>query len=190
MLLNDKNIRIALRNHLYNRKYPPIHLLEEVRIHNGNAIADLVAINKRTHCYEIKGETDKISRLTFQGIYYNSTFNKITLVTTRNHLKKATKEIPLYWGILIIEGENDKIKFSYHRKTRNNPYLIKDKILLSLWKEELQFIYKYIENKNPRKSKNREELIKDISTGISVTKINEFFINFISNRKYYKIEKI
>ena len=88
-LLNDIDIRVALIEKLQSMPTKPKAVIEELRVHNGNAIADVVALYKEAHCFEIKGDGDKIERIVTQGRFYDFSFRKITLVTTTKHLAKA-----------------------------------------------------------------------------------------------------
>ena len=59
MTLNDSEIRRSLIQKLNNQAKQPKAILEELRVHNGNAIADVVAIHNNAHCYEIKAMETK-----------------------------------------------------------------------------------------------------------------------------------
>ena len=68
MELNDARIREALLRKLAKQKVKPRAVLEELHVHNGRAIADVVTLHAEAHCYEIKGETDRIERILTQGM--------------------------------------------------------------------------------------------------------------------------
>ena len=91
MNLNDTNIREALLRKLGRQTRRPRAVLQELHVHNGRAIADVVTLHSEAHCYEIKGATDRIARITVQGKYYNAVFRRITLVTTECNLRRALK---------------------------------------------------------------------------------------------------
>lgn len=151
MGLNDKEIRHALLQKLMNQASQPKAIIEELRVHNGNAIADIVALYNEAHCYEIKGASDKIERILVQGPYYNSAFRKITLVTTRNHIKKAFDIVPSCWGIILATYSNGNINLSYERGAKINPNFDKQLALLTLWKSEmLRLLEKNKHHRKPR----------------------------------------
>lgn len=133
--LDDKQIRSALKEYL--AKASPVALLDEVRVHNGNAIADVVAIHDVAHCYEIKGETDEIRRISKQGAYYDRSFIKTTLVTTENHLALAMLLAPVHWGLLLATSRERAVIFKKVRQARNSALFDKRVALLTLWKSEL-----------------------------------------------------
>ena len=152
MILNDKNIRHALLDKLNSQAIQPKAVIEELRVHNGNAIADVVALYNEAHCYEIKGATDKVERIQVQGSYYNSAFRKITLVTTQNHMQKALDLAPSYWGVMLATYSGDNISLSYERGAKINPNFNKELALLTLWKSEMLEILE--ENKHKRKPRD------------------------------------
>ncbi|MDC5522402.1 sce7726 family protein [Acinetobacter baumannii] len=137
MPLNDPEIRKILKEYLLRLPAKPKAILDELHVHRGNAIADVVALYNEPHCYEIKGDNDCISRLEKQGYYYNLAFNKITLVTTPKHLSNAQKKAPSHWGILIISEIENQIKIKHLRKASNNPLFKKEVAIQTLWREEM-----------------------------------------------------
>lgn len=136
--LSDKSIRATLISHLLRRPIAPRAVLEEVRVHNGNAIADVVTIHRSAHCYEIKGETDTVARIIRQGAYYDQVFERITLVTTANHAAQAAILAPSHWGIILAAADSSgQVKLRYLRKATVSPGFNKRAALLTLWKSEL-----------------------------------------------------
>lgn len=150
-VLNDSNIRRSLIQKLIRQANPPKAVIEELHVHNGHAIADVVTLHREAHCYEIKGETDKINRITVQGSYYDLSFRRITLVTTKNHLSKAIKLAPPHWGIMQAFHDEDKVLFKHHRAAKNNPLFDKEIAALTLWKSEmLSIIDGKVNKRDPR----------------------------------------
>ncbi|MDR9836410.1 sce7726 family protein [Herbaspirillum huttiense] len=136
--MNDVQIREALKRFLHAKSNKPRMLIEELRIHNGNSIADVVGIYSFMHGYEIKGEKDKVSRLQRQSHYYSKTFPAVTLVTTSNHLSWALANLPSCWGLLIAEKNSAAdIVFKYARKAGHNRDFSQNLALSMLWKDEL-----------------------------------------------------
>lgn len=136
-ILNDRRIREALLRKLGRQKARPRAVLEELHVHNGKAIADVVTLHAEAHCYEIKGATDRIERITVQGTYYNAAFRRITLVTTECNLRRAWKLAPRFWGILLaIEGKA-AVRFRHVRAAALNPKFEKQSAAMTLWKSEM-----------------------------------------------------
>lgn len=135
--LNDLVIRQALIRKLTNQKPKPRAIIEELRVHNGNAIADVVALHSEAHCYEIKGCNDKIERLSVQGMYYNTAFRRITLVTTERNIDRAFKIAPPFWGIMVAYPRAEGLRFCHLRKASLNPRFDKELAAMTLWKSEM-----------------------------------------------------
>ena len=163
MILNDSQIRLALQKHLLNKRPAPFKLINELTVHNGNAIADLVSITSEMHGYEIKGETDNVRRLKQQSGYYDLVFPKSTVVLTKNHLKWAEDNLPTHWGIIQAEPHKQGLKLKHKRKSLNNPYFEKEKSLLILRKQELISAAEKHAHIIAKQKHTREEIAKAIS---------------------------
>jgi hypothetical protein len=188
MILTDKVIRNELVKFLNTRKPRPNIVMEELRVHNGNAIADVVAVYNTAHCFEIKGESDKLTRVKRQAKFYNTTFLKITLVTTPNHASTAEKQIPKFWGILVADNAGKKITFSYVRKAKHNSAFSKPLALSMLWRSELINIATRIEASGLRKRLTRAEIADYISKNRSKEEVISDVTRTILNR--YKVGKM
>jgi hypothetical protein len=106
-------------------------------VHNGNAIADVVTVHSYAHCYEIKGDTDSIQRISKQSRYYDLVFKKTTLVTTERQIVRALRFAPPYWGIMCGRGREDSVSLAYVRPAKASPFFDKTLALLTLWRSEL-----------------------------------------------------
>ena len=137
MELNDATIREALLRKLERQKSRPRAVLQELHVHNGKAIADVVTLHLEAHCYEIKGATDRIERITVQGVFYNAAFRRITLVTTECNLKRARKLAPRFWGILVAIEDGGEVRFRHVRAAHLNPKFEKQSAAMTLWKSEM-----------------------------------------------------
>lgn len=170
--LTDKEIRKALIVQLGRRAKPPHATLEEVHVCNGNAIADVVAVYKTMHCYEIKGETDSINRIVRQSQFYDQAFPLITLVTTVNHLKRAELIVPKHWGIVVANlTPTDSVAFKHIRGATRNPSYLPEIALLSLWRSEL---INFPNFNNPSLEKmNRQKIAELIASSLPTKAINE-----------------
>ncbi|WP_429180511.1 sce7726 family protein [Aeromonas salmonicida] len=178
MKLNDAEIRQALILRLKNQAIKPQAIMEELRVHNGQAIADVVALYREAHCYEIKGENDKIERVSIQGKYYNAAFRKITLVVTQSDLEKAKSITPSFWGIMVAFVSGDIVKIKHIRKAKINPLFRKDIAVLTLWKSEMLSIIESDGTKN----KNREYLANLIAASKKKSELSSNISQLLLNR--------
>jgi len=135
--LNDATIREALVRKLERQRSRPRAVLQELHVHNGKAIADVVTLHSEAHCYEIKGATDRIERITAQGVYYNAVFRRITLVTTECNLRRARRLAPRFWGIIVAIKQSETVRFRHVRAARRNPRFEKQSAAMTLWKSEM-----------------------------------------------------
>jgi hypothetical protein len=181
-ILGDKVIRHALVQSLERRAIPPKRIIEELRVHNGNAIADVVTVHNDTHCYEIKGENDSIQRILTQARFYDLAFRKITLVTTVRHQKSAERLSPPHWGILVAKLDEGRVKFSYSRAATNNPHYEKKIALLTLWKSELTEVARPITNMKTAKL-SRENLSNLINELLGKEDISRHISNQLAGRR-------
>lgn len=169
--LSDATIRTELVSRLQRNVCNPEHIVEELRIHDGNAIADVVACNLKTmHCYEIKSDLDKIERVTAQAAYFNLAFPKLTLVTTEKHLAKAEELTPSFWGIMLASPQKNQVVLKSVRKHSHNPAFSKYKALKSLWKTELLDLLCNLQV--PKKNLNRSQIAKELSSKMTKQSIN------------------
>jgi len=182
MILNDSQIRPQLINFLSKKiKKTNSKIIEELTVNNGFARADVVALDDKMHCFEIKGETDCVERILHQGKFYNNSFNTITLVTTENHLNKAFEISPDFWGIIVASNKNEVVQFKEIRKPLKNPDFIKEDALSVLWKSELEILAK---NNNIicKKSFSKEKYIKAIAENLTDMVISKSISNIVKNR--------
>jgi hypothetical protein len=135
--LNDAAIREALLRKLERQKSRPRAVLQELHVHNGRAIADVVTLHSEAHCYEIKGATDRIERIAVQGVYYNAVFRRITLVTTECNLRRALRLAPRFWGVMAAIADGEAVRFRHVRAARLNPNFEKQSAAMTLWKSEM-----------------------------------------------------
>ncbi|MDZ4051326.1 MAG: hypothetical protein EVA59_05035 [Limnobacter sp.] len=170
--LTDKEIRLALLVNLGRRSNSPRAILEEFHVCNGNAIADVVAVYKTLHCYEIKGETDSISRITHQSQFYDRAFPRITLITTGNHLRRAKSIAPKHWGIMLANlSHKGSVTFKYVRAATRNPSYLPAVALQSLWRSEL-VKFPRVANVSVEKM-NKQKIAELIASSSSTSVINE-----------------
>lgn len=188
--LSDKCIREALKMYLLSLKTPPVQIVEELGIHNGNARADIVAFYDHLHCFEIKSDLDTLRRLASQTIYYDYTFNKITIVVSEKFELSAQDAIPSHWGILVAkQNSSGLVKLKSKRRPKRNPNWHAAKALLSLWKDELLEINEFL-SVSSRKSSSRERLANEISEKINKSAIENQLYQKLLSRSLTELKKL
>ena len=160
--LNDAVIRQTLIRHFESRGLEPFEIMQELHVCGSQAIADVVTLRDESHCYEIKGETDKVQRILAQGTHYNKAFRRITLVITENHLNKAQQLAPPWWGIMLAkQSKQCDVVITSVRKDKVNPEFDSIWALYTLWKDEL---LQLLDNPMP---KDKRRNMTDIATMIA-----------------------
>lgn len=155
--LNDQSIRQALVAKFEQSGLAAFEIMQELHVCGSLAIADVVTLRDETHCYEIKGETDKVTRILEQGEHYNKAFRRITLVTTQNHLEKALSLSNPWWGIMLAKLDSQgRVTITRVRKERVNPEFDPAIALYALWKDELLQLLESPKPKDMRR--NRADL--------------------------------
>lgn len=163
-VLRDSEIRIALRERFTSSNGGrPQQIVEELTVHNGNAIADMVVLQKDLHCFEIKGATDKVNRALIQAEFYEKSFSKISLTTTQNHINWALQHTPSFWGVLLASPRKHGIVVKPVRSAAVNPFFDKEHALLILWKDELVFLASQIPSVVVKTADTRKQLAQKIA---------------------------
>lgn len=183
MLLNDADIRPRLINFLNARAVEPRRIIEELHVHRGNAIADVVSIHNEAHCYEIKGDNDNIGRIIKQGSFYNKVFSKVTLVTTERKSQEALSKAPEFWGIIVAYRKLDTVKFRYIRKALANPEFDKELALSTLWKSELTNLNSE-HQLNISEKIGKREFAGELAEKLSKLQISRSIANLLVSREY------
>lgn len=180
-VLDDRVIRRSLISRFERMSPPPKAILEELRVHNGNAIADVVTVFSAAHCYEIKGATDNIHRIVKQSRYYDVVFKKVTLVTTEKHIESALRLAPSHWGIMRARESEGGVKISYLRPALPSPAFDKKLALLTLWKSELVEVACSGAMKKVEKL-NRNQLSDLLASELSGKEISQFIGEKLTSR--------
>lgn len=120
MIIYDRDIRVKLYQKIVSNKEFYIDkttkIIDEMGVLNGSSKVDVAVINGKLHGYEIKSERDTLDRLPLQSKYYNTVFDKMTIVCSDKYLKKVETIIPKWWGIL--EVRKNKKSFTLVKKKK------------------------------------------------------------------------
>lgn len=134
--LYDKDIREPLFDFL-EETYGKTRILEEKR--TGNARADAVMITpKLLYGIEIKSDADTYARLGRQTKYYDWYYDCNILVAGTSHAAHVKEHVPEWWGIIMVEpDENGEIDFYVLREADVNPRVKDKRKITILWRTEL-----------------------------------------------------
>lgn len=168
--MNEDIIRYAIRQRLISRASHGHNsiIIDELGLHNGQARADVVLLGRFLAAYEIKSARDDLSRLSYQVPYYNSVFNRITLVVANRLYPRALDHVPVWWGIITVnEGPRGGIHFRRMRSPIYNSRTNPDAIARLLWKSEACEILAAcgvsVQNRRINKTELRALLVQSLS---------------------------
>lgn len=111
-------------------------IVNEFGIRHGARRIDLAVIGDLMRGFEIKSEKDNLNRLINQNSLYSLVFDQLTLVVSRNHVKKAEKILPEWWGITIAEQVQGEMTLTSQREAQFNPGTDPNHLVALLWREE------------------------------------------------------
>ena len=138
--------------------------------------SDMLVLSNSLHAFEIKGDFDNLQKLGYQLLDYTKTFDRVSIVTTKRHLKDVKKIISRQVGLILFTGETFQIK----RKAIAQRRLDKVSLLTFLDKNIVKGLLK---NDVPPKA-STEEIRKMAASQLSYTSIRIAVRNHL--RKRYK----
>ena len=138
----DKMVRPKLREYL-SIMYGGAHVYEELAINKGRTIVDVAVFSRSENIgFEIKSGRDTFTRLPKQIESYDKFFTRNYLVIDDNHLERAEKILPRYWGILLAYHDGNEVVIELYRDAGVNPKQSKRIVLELLWKDETTTLLK------------------------------------------------
>ena len=158
---------IDIREELYKtklRRYcedPQTVVVDELGIEYGAYRVDLAAINGKLYGYEIKSQTDDLTRLPKQAAAYNRVFDYVTLFVHNSHISHLNNitEINQWeiWGV-AVQSTRDKLKFQRYQRGYKNKQIDLFSVASLLWKDEIIRLLETKQVLRGYKSKNRHVL--------------------------------
>lgn len=134
----DVDIRQALRELVLadHEKDADTVILDELGLRQGAVRVDIAVVNGSLHGFEIKSPADTLRRLPQQAAEYSRVLEFVTLVVADRHYPHTRSLVPAWWGLLVVKGDGDQIKFRSVRSARRNPSVDKRALAELLWHEE------------------------------------------------------
>lgn len=164
---NDKTIRKELIKALLELD-GTLGVVQELEIARGRVRADVVRLsNCGIHAYEIKSDLDTLRRLPKQIQHYNEVFSTITLVVGIDHIVEALYIIPDWWGVIVAEFNNAKLRLNHIRQVQQNSHTDYEAISDLLQKHELMRILNMYSANNDRYDMSKQMLIQEVQQEVS-----------------------
>jgi hypothetical protein len=135
--MKDKPIRDALLRQL-SADDPSAAIYEELHIARGEGRADCASVNGHLVGFEIKSDSDSLSRLGKQVFDYEKVFDYCNVVVARKHLRRVRMMIPGHWGIIVADAcdATNSVLLHRRRKARLNRKTCLRTLVRLLWKTE------------------------------------------------------
>ena len=109
-------------------------VIEEFGLSMGTYRADVALIGERLIAYEIKSDSDTLSRLPKQAACYNAIFDEVWLVSSPRHIRRALDLIPSWWGVLELPPGSKLL--TEIRVASENPGRDLPSLASLLWRDE------------------------------------------------------
>lgn len=110
--------------------------LDELGILQGQVRVDIAAVNGAIHGYEIKAAADNLKRFQSQVSAYSKVLDCAAVVVAPKHLDEAARQLPDWWGMIVVEPSGDTLAFSIIRAGRQNPSIDIRAVAELLWHRE------------------------------------------------------
>ncbi|MEY8346443.1 sce7726 family protein [Niallia circulans] len=190
--LKDSDIRKALIPYLVNQLLndPDSVIINEMGVLHGQSRVDVAVINGILHGYEIKSESDNLSRLPSQINDYNQVFDRMTIVVQKNYLEQVKEMVPKWWGIILVSTTKKEIKLREIRKGRLNSGVDMYALSHLLWKEEAIDILKKKGLQKGYLSKPRTVLYKKICESFNKNEIKSVVNQQLKQREGWRHQMI
>ena len=135
-MIKDKDIREPLFDFL-EKRYGKIRMIEEKTM--GRSRADVVMVMpEKLVGIEIKSDADTYARLGRQTKYYDWYYDRNILVAGTSHAAHVKEHVPEWWGIIMVEpDDNGEIDFYVLREADVNPRVKDKRKITILWRTEL-----------------------------------------------------
>ena len=137
-MLYDKDIREPLFEYLENT-YGKVRLLEEQVM--GQSRADVVmVVPDALYGIEIKSDADTYARLDRQVKDYDLYYDYNMIVVGSKHAGHIKEHVPQWWGIIIVEREDERTDFYRLRQPEKSWMMDWNYKIEILWRPELAHI--------------------------------------------------
>lgn len=183
-MLYDKDLREPLYQFL-DYTYGKIRIIEEKTM--GKSRADAVMIMEDSLCgIEIKSDADTYSRLSRQVKDYDKFYDYNYAAVGAKHALHISEHIPDYWGIIIMDLEEDKVDFYIERRPLPNPKCKAINKMHILWRDELSLILS--RNRMPKyQGKSKKFICEKLIEKIPPEELSKQVSDALFERDYTKL---
>lgn len=162
-------------------------VIDELGLKNGAIRADIAVLNGKLIGFEIKTEKDTLSRLPSQVAAYSEIFDKAFIVVSENHLQKALRLIPDWWGIYTIKSnEEGGYYFINLRRGKTNKCQEPYSLAQLLWKAEALQLANTVIKKGVNPKTSKHEVYDFLSRVFSSKKLSKIVLQYLKQRENWR----
>lgn len=132
------------------RSHTKAFLIEEMEVCSGRARIDMAVIGDCLIGIEIKGPKDDVARLPTQAQAYSQCFDMVVLVAHEALAQKASTLVPKWWGLVIGEHKDGRIRYHFERRPKPNPSINLEMLLALLWRDEMNALLSDLLGETPK----------------------------------------
>lgn len=161
-------------------------VVNELGVCNGQSIADVAVINGSLHAYEIKSDSDTLSRLPKQVENYSKVFDYATIVVNGKHINRIEGIIPEWWGIWLIYERDKVVTLKKIRVAKQNHNIDAFAVAQLLWRDEALDLLTSIGKSRGLKNKRKWLLWEHLANEIPVPLLCEKVRSYLKKRVDWK----
>lgn len=120
---------------------PRTRVLDELRICQARARADLAVVNGELAGFEIKSDVDRLDRLASQVRYYDRIFDRSVVVCAQRHVAVLRRRLPAFWGLWVVEVAAEGLTLRVDRPAEPNVGTSKRDRLALLRRDEMAEVF-------------------------------------------------
>ena len=180
----DREIRRCLVERL--RETHGVRVVEELALLRGEIRADIALISSRFDGFEIKSRHDSLARLPKQRAIYSRVFDRVTLVTSPHHLKRARRMIPSWWGIWTARSDGGVLDISELRAPEENPQVDVEALVQLFWKDELIEILRSREGGSGLQNRTRRDLCRRLVDQVPHSELKRSVREMLGRRENWR----
>lgn len=147
-------------------------VIDELAICLGEARIDIAVVNGKLSGYELKSESDTLTRLPRQIDAYGRVFDEVTLVLDRRHVDAAALIVPGEWGLIEVSRNRQK-KPTIKQVRSSMPLRAQDPYSIAqlLWKSEALEVLSRVTRTQAPVSKSRSWIWTRLVESLSLPKL-------------------
>lgn len=136
--MRDRDVRHALHDSLRREHAGELEstlFVDELGL-CGAVRVDVAVVNGALSGFELKSAADTLARLPKQVAIYSQVLDYSTLVVAENHLDKAARLLPTWWGCTVARTHGEALWLDEIRPATFNPSIDPFALAQLLWREE------------------------------------------------------